>query len=78
MENNIINSEKHEVSTLEMIVSFFFPLIGIILYLCTKDNRSNPNEYIRFACLGFILGVLLTCLSTCVGCVSVFGAAASY
>lgn len=81
MEDNIVNSEKSNVSVIEKIVSFFLPLIGLILYLCLKDNRNNPNEYIRFACLGVITGVLLISLSTCVGCVgcaSALGAAASY
>lgn len=74
MESNIVNSSKIEVSTLEKVISFLLPLIGIILYLCVKDNRNNPNEYLRFACLGFITGVLLTCLTTCVGCVGAIGA----
>lgn len=73
MENNSVTSEMHEVSMIEKVVSFFFPLIGVILYLCVKDSRNNPNEYIRFACLGFITGVLLTCLTTCVGCVGAIG-----
>jgi hypothetical protein len=78
MENNIVTSEKNKVSTIEKVVSFFFPLIGLILYLCMTDTREDPNEYIRFAGLGFITAVVLTCLSTCVGCVATLGAAASY
>lgn len=74
MENNIVNSEKIAVSVLEKVISFLFPLIGLILYLCVKDNRSNPNAYLRFAGLGVMTAVLLTWLSTCVGCAATIGA----
>lgn len=77
MENEIVNMPKAEVSVLEKIVSFLFPIIGLILYLVFTNERENPKEYLRFAGLGIVIGILLTCLSTCVGCVSVIGAASA-
>ena len=77
MENQNTSLEKNAVSAIEKIISFFFPLLGVILYLCFKGERDKPGEYLRFAGYGVLTCVLLTCLTTCVGCVGALGAASS-
>ncbi len=49
------------------VLGFFFPLVGLILFLVWKDSKpkSAKNSGIG-ALVGFILNIVLVALSTCV------------
>lgn len=39
--------------------SFFFPIVGIIMYFTQKKSVYNPSAYLYAALAGFGLGILL-------------------
>lgn len=42
------------------VLGFFFPLIGLILYLCWKDNKpNNANAVGKGALISVIIGVVI-------------------
>ena len=52
------NDEKAPV--ILRIISFFIPLVGLIIYLCSyNDNRKYGNSCGVPALVGFIIGILL-------------------
>ena len=51
------NTEK--AGTLALIVSFLFPLIGIICYFVQKKSVENPSAYLYAALGGFALGLIM-------------------
>ncbi len=51
------NAEK--AGTFALIVSFLFPLIGIICYFVQKKSVENPSAYLYAALGGFILGLIM-------------------
>lgn len=56
-ENNY-NADKPKVGIGLLIVSFLFPLIGVILYFVKKEKVSNPKDILKWAGVSFALGVI--------------------
>lgn len=52
-ENNL-----EEVGFGGKLVSFLFPIIGVILYFVNKNDHKNPNDYLTWALIGFVIGVI--------------------
>lgn len=52
-ENNL-----EEVGFGGKLVSFLFPIIGMILYFVNKNDHKNPNDYLTWALIGFVIGVI--------------------
>lgn len=46
------------------LVSFLFPIIGVILYFVNKNDRKNPKDYLTWALIGFIIGVVCNMMLT--------------
>lgn len=53
-----------KAGTFALICSFFFPIIGVIIYFSQKDKVSNPNAYLHACLAGVAVGVLFRCLGT--------------
>lgn len=65
MSNNVTTGEKP--STLLKVVSFLFPLVGIILYFVKRnENRTAAKAYGKMALISFILGVVFSVILTIV------------
>ena len=50
--------KENQVSTLEKVLSFLFPIIGIILYFINKNNVKDSSEYLKCSGIGFLIGVI--------------------
>ncbi len=50
--------KENQVSTLEKVLSFLFPIIGIILYFINKNNVKDSSEYLKWSGIGFLIGVI--------------------
>ena len=60
---NISTGEKP--STLLKVVSFFFPLVGIILYFIKRnENRTAAKAYGKMALISIIIGVVCSIVAT--------------
>ena len=61
---NIDNINKHDSPDLILnIISFLFPIGGLIIYLVDKDNHPNRAKSAgKFAILGVIIPLTLTIL----------------
>lgn len=46
------------------LISFLFPIVGVILYFVNKDDRKNPKDYLIWALIGFIIGVVCNMMLT--------------
>ena len=54
------NNTDEKAPVILRIISFFIPLVGLIIYLCSYDNnRKYGNACGIPALIGFILGVVL-------------------
>ena len=51
--------KKEKAGCLGIGASFFFPLIGIIIYFSCKNKVENPNAYLAAAGVGFAIGFIL-------------------
>lgn len=63
-ETNKFNTENQEVQKesagcLGVGLSFFIPLIGIILYFTKKSEKFDANGYLYAAGAGFVIGLIL-------------------
>jgi hypothetical protein len=59
VENEVEAVKKDSAGFLGIIISFLFPLVGIICYFVMKEKVANPESYLYSAIIGFILGVLM-------------------
>lgn len=48
--------------TLLAIVSFFIPIVGVIVYAVRKDEEPDPGIYLGCAAAGFAFNLFLTFL----------------
>jgi len=60
MEENVT---KQKAGVFALICSFFFPIVGIIIYFVNKKNVENPSSYLWAALGGFIVGFILRMLA---------------
>ncbi len=61
--NNVPTGEKP--SALLKVVSFLFPLVGIILYFVKRnENRTAAKAYGKMALISIILGVVFSIIAT--------------
>lgn len=61
--NDVTTGEKP--SALLKVVSFLFPLVGLILYLVKRnENRTAAKAYGKMALISFILGVVFSVVLT--------------
>lgn len=55
---------QDEASAGLKVLSFFFPLIGLILFCVYSQNTPNAaKEYGKWALIGFITGIVLTIIA---------------
>lgn len=60
MEEEFNNQEPQESAGCVGIgFSFFFPIVGIIMYFAQKKSVNNPSAYLYAALAGFVIGLLL-------------------
>ena len=63
-----VKNENDKPSTGLNILSFFFPLIGLILFLCMKnDTPIKAKKCGKWALIGFIIEVVLSIVLSVVG-----------
>ncbi|MCQ2550837.1 MAG: zinc ribbon domain-containing protein [Clostridia bacterium] len=56
----IKNVKKDEPNTLLKVVSFIFPIIGLIIYLVMMDDEpKSAKAYGKMALIGFVVGIAL-------------------
>ncbi|MCD7722494.1 MAG: hypothetical protein LUH82_00890 [Clostridiales bacterium] len=61
------------------VLAFFFPIIGLILWLATRDDKPIRAKSIgKSALIGFICGIIVTIISYLVVFLGMFGAMNSY
>lgn len=54
--------EKPKVGILGLILSFLFPIVGVILFIFRKEKVVNPLAYLIAATLGFGINVIVALL----------------
>ena len=54
-----MSENTESAGTLALIVSFLFPLFGIICYFVQKKSVENPSAYLYAALGGFVLGLIM-------------------
>lgn len=60
IENKVKESgEPGDAGCIGIGFSFFFPIVGVIMYFVQKKAVSNPSAYLYAALGGFCLGFLL-------------------
>lgn len=52
------NSNSNKAGILALILSFIFPLIGIILFFVKKNEVENAKAYLWAALGGFVVGLI--------------------
>lgn len=59
--NTVPNQLKEDESSIGFaVLSFFFPLIGLILYFCwNKETPKKANSCIKGAIVGFVVNLIL-------------------
>lgn len=63
-EKNNVSTENQEVQKesagcIGLGLSFFIPLIGIILYFTKKSEKFDASGYLYAAGAGFVIGLIL-------------------
>ena len=63
-EKNNVSTENQEVQKesagcIGLGLSFFIPLIGIILYFTKKSEKFDVSGYLYAAGAGFVIGLIL-------------------
>lgn len=63
-EKNNVSTENQEVQKesagcIGLGLSFFIPLIGIILYFTKKSEKFDTSGYLYAAGAGFVIGLIL-------------------
>ena len=54
---------KERAGVFALIISFLFPIIGIIIYAVQKDKVENPKAYTWAAAAGFAVAIILRAVS---------------
>ena len=54
------NARTEKASIGDIIIGFFFPVIGIIFYLLKKDKLANPETLLYSAGVGTVVDFILT------------------
>lgn len=58
--SNQYHYENDKPSTALAVVSFFFPIVGLVLYLAMLDSKPiSSKKYGKMALIGFLVGVVL-------------------
>lgn len=50
---------QEKAGVIALILSFIFPLVGIIIYFVQRKSVENPSAYLYAALGGFVLGIIL-------------------
>ena len=58
-ENNTPYQPQEKAGCLGILISFLFPIIGIIIYYVKRDSVSNPKAYLYAALLMTAIGMLI-------------------
>lgn len=57
-------SNSNSASTVLTVLSFFFPIVGWVLYFVKKDeNLEVAKTYAKWAWIGFGIGLVLNVLA---------------
>ena len=59
MENENNTPYQEKAGCIGILISFLFPIIGIILYFVKKDSVSNASAYLYAALFMIILGMIV-------------------
>lgn len=67
-ETNNVGTENQEVQKesagcIGLGFSFFFPIIGIILYFAKKSENFDASGYLQAAGIGFVIGFILNLIA---------------
>ena len=54
-----MEEQKEKAGTFALIMSFLFPIVGIILYFVNKNKVVNANMYLILALIGFVVSIIL-------------------
>jgi tetrahydromethanopterin S-methyltransferase subunit B len=60
-ETNETNDNKAGV--LALIISFLFPLVGVIIFFVKRKSVVNSGAYLGAAVAGFIVGIILRAIA---------------
>ncbi len=60
VEKETESVKKESAGLAELIVSFLFPLIGVICYFIRKNKVDNASAYLYSALGGFVLSFILS------------------
>ncbi len=52
--------EENKAGCFGLVISFFIPLIGVILFLLKKDEVINAKSYLYAALYGFVIGIIFS------------------
>ena len=58
-ENNTPYQPQEKAGCFGILISFLFPIIGLIIYYVKRDSVSNPKAYLYAALLMIIIGMLI-------------------
>ncbi|MDO5075446.1 MAG: hypothetical protein Q4D66_06220 [Bacteroidales bacterium] len=60
-----MSNSSNKAGLLALLISFFIPLVGIVLFFVKRGSVANASSYLISALLGFLLlgGSLYGCLS---------------
>ena len=63
-QEETMSDELEEVGFGGKLISFLIPIVGVILYFVNKNERKNPNDYLVWALVGFIIGLICNLMTT--------------
>lgn len=62
-ENSLQQTAKPRAGIIALTVSFFMPLVGVIIYLANRKEVSNAGNYLVLAAAGFIFNIVLAVIA---------------
>ena len=66
-EKNVQSANENKAGCLGIGVSFFAPLLGVIIYFVQKRSVVNADAYLKWALAGFVISMLLSIIGSAAG-----------